>query len=234
MTTGLIATAQTRISNGLKHEYGADWKFCRETVSAYEATAKTYVSGSTVLGKTFVSSAAVVTAGTNTGNGTMGTVTPTGKAQAGIYTVKIIKAATNAGDFIVISPRGVIVGYGTVAVAHTGTDLGFTLADGSTDFAVGDTFTVAVDGAYQYKRVEATATDGSDTAVAIYISGSDGLAIDATIAATTATNIVVLNRGPAIVAKEGLAYGASIDTTAEKNLMYSQLERVGIICLSQV
>lgn len=234
MTTGLIATAQTRISNGLKHEYGADWAYCRETVNAYEATAKTYVSGSTVLGKSFVSSAAVVTAGTNTGNGVMGTVTPTGKAQAGIYTVKIVTAATNAGEYIVINPRGVVVGYGTVAVAQSGTELGFTLADGSTDFAVGDSWTIAVDGAYRYKRVEASATDGSDVAVAIYVSGIDGNAADSTIAATTATSIVVVNRGPAIVAKEGLAYGTSINTTAEKNLMYSQLERVGIICLSQV
>ena len=100
--------------------------------------------------------------------------------------------------------------------------------------ATGDTFTVEVVGDYKYKQVEATATDGSNIARAIYISANDGSFSTSTIAATTDTSVIALVRGAAIVGKETLTYGASIDTTAEKTKMYSELEAIGIICRSQI
>lgn len=228
----LVATEATRFNGVVKYEQEASVGICRDVVTVYEAGAKTYPVG-TVLGRTFVYTSVTATAGTNTGNGAIGTVTATGKAQRGTYTIRIIKAATNAGDFTVSDPTGAVTGYGTVAVAYSN-QIAFTLADGATDFAVGDSFTVEVVGDYKYKQVEATATDGSAVARAIYISANDGSFSTSTIAATTDTPVIALVRGAAIVGKETLTYGASIDTTAEKTRMYSELEAIGIICRSQI
>ena len=228
----LVATEATRFNAVVKYEQEASVGICRDVVTVYEAGGKTYPIG-TVLGRTFVSTSVTATAGTNTGNGAIGTVTATGKAQRGTYTIRIIKAATNAGDFTVTDPSGAVTGYGTVAVAYSN-QIAFTLADGATDFVVGDSWTVEVVGDYKYKQVEATATDGSNIARAIYISANDGSFSTSTIAATTDTSVIALVRGAAIVGKETLTYGASIDTTAEKTKMYSELEAIGIICRSQI
>ncbi|MCY1311776.1 Bacteriophage lambda head decoration protein D [compost metagenome] len=56
----------------------------------------------------------------------------------------ITSAAANGGKFLLVDPMGVEVGEGTVGVAFSGGGLSFTLADGSTDFAVDDAFTIAV------------------------------------------------------------------------------------------
>jgi hypothetical protein len=228
----LVATEATRFNAVVKYEQEASVGICRDVVTVYEAGAKTYPIG-TVLGRTFVSTSVTATAGTNTGNGAIGTVTATGKAQRGTYTISIIKAATNAGDFTVSDPSGAVIGYGTVAAAYSN-QIAFTLADGATDFVVGDSWTVEVVGDYKYKQVESTATDGSNIARAIYISANDGSFSTSTIAATTDTSVIALVRGAAVVGKETLTYGASIDTTAEKTKMYSELESVGIICRTQI
>ena len=228
----LVATEATRFNAVVKYEQEASVGICRDVVTAYEGSSTSYPVG-TVLGRTFVSTSVNATAGTNTGNGAIGTVTATGKAQRGTYTIRIIKAASNAGDFTVSDPSGAVIGNGTVAVAYSN-QIAFTLADGATDFVVGDSWTVEVVGDYKYKKVEATATDGSSIARAIYISANDGSFSTSTIAATTDTPVIALVRGAAIVGKETLTYGASIDTTAEKTKMYSELEAIGIICRSQI
>ena len=228
----LVATEATRFNAVVKYEQEASVGICRDVVTVYEAGVKTYPIG-TVLGRTFVSTSVTPTAGTNTGDGAIGTVTATGKAQRGTYTIRINKAASNAGDFTVADPSGAVIGFGTVAVAFSN-QIAFTLADGSADFVVGDSWTVEVVGDYKYKQVEATATDGSAVARAIYISANDGSFSTSTIAATTDTSVIALVRGDVIVGKETLTYGASIDTTAEKTKMYSELEAIGIICRSQI
>jgi len=229
----LVATEATRFNAVVKYEQEASVGICRDVVTAYEGSSTSYPVG-TVLGKYFVATSVTPTAAAgNTGNGSIGTVTITGKAKRGTYTVTIIKAATNAGDFTVSDPSGAVIGNGTVAVAYSN-QLAFTLADGATDFVVGDSWTVEVVGDYKYKQVEATATDGTAVACAIYISANDGSFGTSTIAATTDTSIIALVRGAAVVGKETLTYGASVNTTAEKTKMYSELESVGIICRTQI
>jgi hypothetical protein len=80
----------------------------------------------------------------NTGNGTMGTVTVGAGAKAGVYVLTCIEPGTNAGKFLLQDPDGIAVGVVTVAAAFSAGGLGFTLADGSTDFASGDAFTITV------------------------------------------------------------------------------------------
>lgn len=230
----LIAQEGTRIGNVVKFEFEPNSGFCRKAVTAYEATTKTYTVG-TVLGKTLVSgSAAAVAGASNTGNGTMGTITVSAHARVGQYILRITAASTNAGSFELRNAAGATVGTGNVASAFVGAGLAFTLADGSTDFVVGDTFTITVTGTEKYKILENTASDGSAVFAGIYIGGPLGAFGDTAVAATTDTSILVLERGPAIVAKNALTLGASIDTGAEKAAVYAQMAAVGIIAEAQI
>jgi len=225
----------TRYSDVIAHEYAPELAFCRDVITVYEGSEVEYQIG-TVLGKTLVSGSATATAGTNTGNGTMGAITVGGTAEIGTYTLRISKAASNAGDFVVVNPSGNVVGNGTVAVAYSAAGLAFTLADGATDFVVGDTFTIAVTGTVKYKRVEATATDGSQKAAAIYVGGITPQTSynKSTIAATTNTSVVAIVRGNALYKKQGLVFGASVDTQAELDAAYAQLEAKGILAVERI
>lgn len=80
----------------------------------------------------------------NTGNGAMGAVTVGADAKVGDYTLTIVEPAANAGAFIVEDPDGIVIGNGDVAAAFNAGGLSFTLADGSTDFAAGDQFTITL------------------------------------------------------------------------------------------
>lgn len=105
-----------------------------------------------------ITSAAVV----GTGNGTIGTLSNSAGVQAGAYTAVCVKAVTNAGDFEVRNPQGVLIGIATTGVAFTSNEINFTIADGSTDFALGDLFTITVAaGTLKYKKYNAANTDGS-------------------------------------------------------------------------
>ena len=100
----------------------------------------------TVLGKrTSANSAGSASAGGgNTGNGVFGTVTATNDAITGTYVVTITETADNAGVFDVVDPNGDTIGTGNVAEVFSAEGISFTIADGSTDFEVGDTWTIAV------------------------------------------------------------------------------------------
>ncbi|MBS0363680.1 MAG: head decoration protein [Proteobacteria bacterium] len=128
-----------------------------------------------VLGRTVTAGTATATAGgSNTGTGAMGAITVAGGAREGTYRLNIVEAVTNQGRFELFGPRGDLVGVGEVGVAFTGGGLAFTLADGTPDYAVGDTFTIKVTSpTVKYKLSVATATDGSQTPVAILVDNTD-------------------------------------------------------------
>lgn len=129
----------------------------------------------TALGRTVSAGTATAAAAAgNTGNGAMGAVTVAGDAQPGDYQWKITKAAANAGDFEVTDPLGQLVGVGTVAVAFAGGGLSFTLADGATDFVVGDSGTISVTArTVKYKIAARAATDGSNEPIAVLADDAD-------------------------------------------------------------
>ncbi len=97
-----------------------------------------------VLGAAFAATGAAVAGSGNTGNGAMGAITVTAGAKQGVYTLEITGAAANAGAFRVTDPDGLFVDDGDVAAAFSAGGLAFTLADGATDFVVGDTFAITV------------------------------------------------------------------------------------------
>lgn len=122
-----------------------------------------------VLGKVLVGAAAASSpAAGNTGNGVMGAVTAGNAARDGTYQLVIIEAAANGGRFEVTDPNAQVIGTGAVAVAFAGGGLGFTLADGATDFVAGDRFSITVSGGTEkYKEYNPANTDGSQVPAAI-------------------------------------------------------------------
>lgn len=79
-----------------------------------------------------------------TGNGTVSAVFAGPEVQVGSYVATCTAAAANAGTFSVTCPDGKVLPSATVAVAYTSRHINFTIADGSTDYIVGDSFTFVV------------------------------------------------------------------------------------------
>lgn len=127
-----------------------------------------------VLGRITLAAATAAAVAGNTGNGTVGAVTVAAGAKPGVYKVTCIEPASNAGEFIVEDPDGITVGVATVAAAFTGGGLGFTIADGGTDFAAGDAFTVTVaPGSGRYKAWDPEAADGSAIVAGVLYGRTD-------------------------------------------------------------
>lgn len=227
----LIATSTQRFGNVIKSEYQANTGFCRKVVTVYDSAA-TFAIGR-VLTRVLVSGSGSATANAgNTGTGTVGTITVGATALVGTYKVTIEQAVTDKGLFTVFGPNGQSVGSGQVGSVFSGGGLSFTISD-ATDFVVGDGFSIAVTGTEKYRTIEATDFSALNVNPVIYIgsgAGFDSLAV----AGSTDTSVIVIERGPAIVVKEGLSYGTSIDTTSEKNELYALLAAKGIIAEAQI
>ncbi|GAA5231755.1 head decoration protein [Verticiella sediminum] len=103
------------------------------------------VLAGTLIAQTTADNAAIATptAG-NTGNGVLGTFVVTSGAVSGNYSVQITEASAGGGAFEVTGPGGVVLGAGEVGTPFTAGGLTFTIADGASDFVVGDSWTIAV------------------------------------------------------------------------------------------
>ncbi len=82
----------------------------------------------------------------NEGDGSITAEPATGvAAKVGVYRVTCVQPAVDGGTFLVEDPDGVTVGTATVGVECTADGhLTFTIADGTADFAAGDSFTITV------------------------------------------------------------------------------------------
>lgn len=185
------------------------------TIANSSGAAVTYPAGLVLARKPVTP--ATTAAGTNTGNGTMGTVTASAGAMPGAYTLKIITAAANAGQFEVIDPQGDLVGIGNVAVAFSTGGLAFTLADGSADFVVGDTFTITVPEFTGH--IPWTASTGPADAI---LFGGKTIADGATKA------VAVVCRNAEVNAAE-LMWDSSVTTDAVKLRAFQRLADRGIV-----
>lgn len=138
-------------------------------------TGQNLVAGSVVGEQTVSTVPATGTAdGGNTGDGTLGSVTGGAETQPGTYTIECVEVATNGGIFSVVAPDGNRVGSdAVVAVAYTSPHLNFTIADGSTDYDLGDKFTIAVTGSGKYVLSASADIDGSQRATHILADAVD-------------------------------------------------------------
>lgn len=172
----------------------------------------------TVLGRRNVGAATVAPkAGGNTGNGvfSLDATAPVGAgAKPGVYTARATVAAVNGGTFEVKDPDGFVLG--TVAVGATfDNDIKFVIADGATDFIVGDAFDITVAaGSGKYVAHDPALTNGAGIAAAILFHKVDATTADAKTVATV--------NGPATINGNELTFKAGIlaaDRTAALNAL---------------
>jgi len=116
------------------------------------------------------SSSVVVTPGTNTGNGTVGTTSTGAGVKVGAYALK----ATSATVFSVTDPEGNALPNATAGTAYSQSGLNFTVTAGGTAFVAGDSFALTVeDSVGTYRLSVATASDGSQVPSAILTDFAD-------------------------------------------------------------
>lgn len=187
------------------------------------AASQTIAPG-TLLGKVAVP-AGVVAAASAPGSGkgalTLANPAVSNKVKDGVYTVTCTVAAANAGTFVVEDPNGKSIGTATVGVAFD-KEIKFTIADGGTDHAVGDVFTVTVQADavdYQWAAHNLAGTDGSEIPLAIALYGvTTGVGETVDITAITSDQEV---NGAA------LSWAASINAAQKADAIQS-LATVGI------
>jgi hypothetical protein len=79
-----------------------------------------------------------------TGNGTMTGLVAAAGAADDTYTLTLVTAAANGGTFRVVSAKRGVLANAVVATPYADAEVQFTINDGSTDFVVGDEFTIVV------------------------------------------------------------------------------------------
>ncbi len=203
-------------------KFEADNHYSRDivTVLAGSGAARELLTGM-VLGRITKGTAASAAVAGNVGNGTITAAPTVGQAaKSGVYRIVCIEPATDGGKFTIEDPDGVLVGIATVGVEFT-THLTFTIADGSTDFVAGDSFTITVAaGSGKVKQIDFAAADGSNVACGL-------LLLDTTAPDGADWSGVAIVRN-AIVSDNGITWPAGA-TANQKSVAIAQLKSAGIL-----
>lgn len=138
-----------------------DARFCRDTATLLAGSgAVRAVKLGAVLGQRLFG--APSSEKTGTGGGAMTGLALKAGARAGIYKAVCISAATDAGVFAVYDPSGRRMADATVGAAYDNGEIGFTIADGTPDWAVGATWAITVPpGDLKVTAIDFSAVDGS-------------------------------------------------------------------------
>lgn len=134
------------------------------------------------------------------------------------FIITVAAVPGNGGTFQVVSPSGEVLPSLSVGVAYTG-HINLTIADGTTDFIVGDTFTVSVAGDGKYYIAAYGATTGLGEACAILLQALE----------ITAGQVATVLLREAIIADHYLTWDASYDSTNKKAVAFGQLATTNII-----
>lgn len=177
-----------------------------------------------VLGKIALGAAsAAAKSGGNTGTGTitMDVTAPVqAGAKAGVYTARCIAAASNGGTFLVLDPDGNSLGQVLVGATFNN-DIKFVIADGGTDFIVGDGFDITIAaGSGKYAPYNPASFDGRQNASAILFEGCD---------ATSADVRRVVTARDSEVEAAALQWGAGVTTDPQKNTALAALAALHIV-----
>jgi len=137
----------------------------------------------TVLGK--ATKAVGEVTGPATANGTISAVTLGKSAKIGTYSL-VCTTATDTGVaavFKVVDPDGMILNDAVAGTAYAG-PINFTITEGTSGFAIDDTFTIPViEGSGKYKVVNSANVDGSQIADCILADDADTAGGDVTAVA---------------------------------------------------
>lgn len=197
------------------------------TIKAGSGAVRALTAGMVLAKLTTATTATAAKTGGNTGNGTitMDATQPvkTG-VKLGVYTVRFTVAATNNGTFVVVDPDGIEIGT-VVMAAGSGTFSGaikFAIADGATDFVVGDGFDITITALVEkWLQLAPAATDGSQIAAGVLVY--DITAADGT---DKAGGVAVVRNG--VYLKDQLTWPGGI-TTAQKAAAVAQLKNLGLL-----
>ena len=155
----------------------------------------------------------------NTGNGLCASVAAGKLTKVGTYTLTCIAAAANAGTFAVKDPDGESLPNATVAVAYANPNINFTIADGTEDFVVGDSFTIVVAaGSGKIVAFDEDAVNVAEDPVGFLIAAVD---------ATSADKPGVIIERDALVAMDNLVWPAEI-SAGDKAAAIAALDALGI------
>lgn len=203
-----------------------DLEFLVSEASGYRSREAVVVDASgaalkagTILGKRNSAGASSVAGGGNTGNGALTLAADPVLADGveGVYTVTFIAADTDGGAYEVRDPNGVDIGRADVGDDFA-TQIAFAIADGATDFAAGDSFSITVAaGDGDYVAYDPTATNGAEDVAGI-------LAFE--IGAEEAERTIIAR--DAEVAKSELLYHSGANDAA-KAVADAGLKALGII-----
>ncbi|HAU29809.1 MAG TPA: head decoration protein [Rhodospirillaceae bacterium] len=127
--------------------------------------------------------------------------------------------AGGAGEFSVKTPSGYALPNLTVGAAYTGDHINLTVADGSTDWAVGAVINVTVSGTGEFSELAPAAFDGSQIAAGVLYD-----AVDASLADAPAVAVV---RNAELNAAE-ISWPDAI-TDGQKAVALAQLSAINLI-----
>ncbi len=221
-------TADSKATTDFAHWEGNE-EFTREEIDilAGSGAARVLTAGMVLaVGSIAVTETAIADAG-NTGTGVMGAVTAGEDVKEGTYELECIAIGTDVGTFAVRDPDGIPVKSVTgtdliVATAFDSDHFDVTLADGATDFALGDRFRIVMSAPVtKYVRHETTGADGSEIPAGLLFA-------DVTAPDGTDAKGVGIIRGPALINQEQIVHDANA-TAAEKSAVLAALERLGIV-----
>lgn len=213
-----------------------------DAVILQDAGRSTALAPFTVMGKKKYTLPTSGTAGTNTGNGTCTVVSANGKQslKIGTYTIECVSAVTHGGIFKITDPDSLIVANNLAMIAGAGVatafsvaGLVFTLTDGSTDFIVGDKFTIAVTSVAKFYPLKPSDTLGLESVAGIYLGDS---ILAATLVAGDVSNSKIL-KGLAFIDKNKLVFENSAALTTllpSGKTVEEELAGLGIICIDTV
>lgn len=171
-----------------------------------------HLTAGAVLGRILTATGEAVVG--NTGNGVL-TVGDIGKSvKIGDYSLVCVAAATDAGTFNFYSPDGVLIRQVTVGGGAAANDhITVTIADGATDFAAGDAFTITVAGG-DYSELDPAGVDGTQVAQAVLYAGVDATLADTACAVVVRDTTVNENE---LVWPTGITADEQADATAQLN-----------------
>lgn len=156
--------------------------------------------------------------GGNTGDGVLTVAGILHDVQIGAYVCTCIAIAANGGTFKVIAPNGERLDDAVVGTA-TSQHLTFTIADGATDFALGDKITITTVESGKWLQYDESGLIGDKIAAGVLIS-------DITVPASTDTYEAAIVRGPVVFTDEGIDFNSA--NAAQKALTLIRLEKLDI------
>lgn len=105
--------------------------------------ARFMIHGDPSIGLVAASAAAAVAGGGNVGGGTVGSISAGSATKTETITLTCVGKVAGAGNFKVVGSVTGIIGVAVVGVGFSSNSVNFTIADGSPDFEIGDSFTIA-------------------------------------------------------------------------------------------